>query len=843
MFVDSSEFTKYIILICESLLVVVLAVIFFFLKEKTAFKKLGYTYQQVIIGVVFGAASIFGTEMGVNMYSSVANVRDAAPLVAGLIFGGPAGVIAGFIGAVERILYTMVFHDMDGEFSMVACVIATFLCGIYAWVLRKWFFEKKTPNWLFGFATAAIMEVIHFIILYLAHIRDPQTVLTIIKNLAIPMILGNGVGVGVACLAVRLLEREITPEKLLSKKGSINNKVLLGLLILILSTSVVSTAFVVTIQNNTAYEDANYALTVNASDAAGFLFNASDTIAGNVAHKAADDYYNDPNGNEKLLELKEKYGATALSIVAMRDGEGYKEGEIIYSTKESEISYNINAYEDIDEAYSYVHDSILYYGECGKYFNYSERFGESIKTAAFVVGPYDEAAEYYLVLNLNVHDFYHLPIYGDEEADVESLSEQSDTFTRYRRVYLSGYIIIFDAYGEIVSDESERYPDDAGITLEDLKDKNSYERYAGVIYGTKCFYMLTRVETYTVCIVVPQKDVNDNRDMMIVIYSFMMATFSASIFFVSYILVKNIIIRNIRKINDTLSLIMAGDLDQKVKVNSSIEFEDLSHDINVTVGVLKDYIKEAEERIDKELAFAKTIQTSVLPSAFPAFPGVKEFDIYATMDTAKEVGGDFYDFYYIDNSHVAFLVADVSGKGIPASMFMMESKALIKNSFTNIHNVAEVFSNVNESLVQGNDANMFITAWMGVIDLKTGEVQFVNAGHNTPALYNSSEGKWEYIKESRDVVLAIMKDSEYHIQTLKLNPGDKLYLYTDGVTESTNKDKALYGEERLLKYLNKAKKHDIYKLLPGIQKDIDNFVGDSDQFDDITMLVIEYKGK
>ena len=834
MFADSSEFAKYIILICESLLVAVLAVIFYLLQEKTKFKNLSWLTRQIIIGIIFGGAAAFGTEMGVNMYSSVANVRDAAPLVAGLIFGGPAGVIAGTIGAIERILYTMVFHDYDGEFSMVACVIATFLSGIYAWILRKWFFENKTPNWLFGFATAAIMEVIHFIILYLGHIRDPQTVLTIIKNLAIPMIVGNGTGVAVACLAVRILEYEINHEALFDKRGSINNKVQLGLLILILATSVMSTAFVVTIQNNSAYEDANYVLTSNTSDANSYIYNASDNIISGLTDTVAGDYATKPGGNERLEEIKDLYGLTELSLVAFKDIGPYKEGDIIYSTNPNDIGFNINkGYEYFDGAFTYIHEEVKYTGEIVKYFDDSERFGKPIKSAAKTVGDYDpETTEYYLVINLDKDAFY----------EIANLALTIEYFTTRRRVYLNGFFVVFDADGTIVSDESEHYQE-AGISLNDLKDKDSFTRYQAEVYGTKSYFMISHPETYTVMTVIPVRDVTDNRDMMIVIYSFMLATISASIFFVSYILIKNIIIRNIRKINDTLSLIMAGDLDQEVKVNSSLEFEDLSHDINVTVGVLKDYIKEAEERIDKELAFAKAIQTSVLPSVFPAFPGVKEFDIFATMDTAKEVGGDFYDFYFIDNNHVVFLVADVSGKGIPASMFMMEGKALIKNSFTNMKNVADVFSNVNKSLVQGNDANMFITSWMGMINLDTGEVQFVNAGHNTPVLFSKEENKWVYIKESRDVVLAVMKDSQYHVQTLKLNPGDRLYLYTDGVTESTSKDKALYGEERLLKYLNKNKKLTIYKLLPGIKKDIDAFVNCEDQFDDITMLVFEYKGK
>lgn len=213
------------------------------------------------------------------------------------------------------------------------------------------------------------------------------------------------------------------------------------------------------------------------------------------------------------------------------------------------------------------------------------------------------------------------------------------------------------------------------------------------------------------------------------------------------------------------------------------------------------------------------------------------------MNTAKEVGGDFYDFYFVDANRLAFLVADVSGKGIPASMFMMESKALLKNSVLTLKEVDKVFARVNDALSQGNEANMFVTCWMGIIDLATGEVQFANAGHNAPLIYENKTGKWKYIEQNKDLVLAGLEGVPYHAQTIKLEPGDKIFLYTDGVVEATRGDKVLYGEERLLKFLNKSTKLDQYKLLDSLQKDIDSFIDGAPQFDDITMLYFDFKNK
>ena len=236
-------------------------------------------------------------------------------------------------------------------------------------------------------------------------------------------------------------------------------------------------------------------------------------------------------------------------------------------------------------------------------------------------------------------------------------------------------------------------------------------------------------------------------------------------------------------------------------VRSHVEFEDLSDDINFTVDTLKRYIADAAARIDAELAFAKAIQHSALPSVFPPYPNRKEFDIWATMHTAKEVGGDFYDFYFVDDDTLAFLVADVSGKGIPAAMFMMQSKTLLKSCAESGMSVEEVFTNANAKLCEGNEADMFVTAWMGYLNLKTGLLTFANAGHNPP-LVKHADGSFSYLKSRAGFVLAGMDSVRYRKNELQLEPGDVLYLYTDGVTEANNSGNELYSEERLLSLLN-----------------------------------------
>ncbi len=248
------------------------------------------------------------------------------------------------------------------------------------------------------------------------------------------------------------------------------------------------------------------------------------------------------------------------------------------------------------------------------------------------------------------------------------------------------------------------------------------------------------------------------------------------------------------------------------------------------------------ERISTELNVAHHIQTSMLPSTFPAFPGHDEFDIFANMAPAKEVGGDFYDFYLIDEENLTFLIADVSGKGIPAAMFMMQSKTILKSLAESGMGVEQVFTLANKKLCEGNDANMFVTAWMGILNTATGMVTFANAGHNPP-LVKHADGTFEYLKTHAGFVLAGMEGIRYRKNELQLEPGDIIYLYTDGVTEATNLDNRLYGEDRLHTLLEKHLNSDAQTICDDVKRDVDSFVGDALQFDDITMLCLKYNGQ
>ena len=258
-------------------------------------------------------------------------------------------------------------------------------------------------------------------------------------------------------------------------------------------------------------------------------------------------------------------------------------------------------------------------------------------------------------------------------------------------------------------------------------------------------------------------------------------------------------------------------------------------------------VKQAEaakeaERISTELNVAHQIQTSMLPSIFPAFPEHDEFDIYASMTPAKEVGGDFYDFFMVDDRHLAVVIADVSGKGVPAALFMVIGKTLIKDHTQPGRELGSVFTEVNELLCQSNSEGLFITAFEGVLDLDTGDFVYVNAGHDAPFICRK-DGSFEPLMVKPGFVLAGLEGTKFTEGKIKLSEGDKLFHYTDGVTEATNRNNELYGRGRMAIALEQAKTKKPRDILASVKENIDAFVGEAPQFDDITMLCVEYSGK
>ena len=245
------------------------------------------------------------------------------------------------------------------------------------------------------------------------------------------------------------------------------------------------------------------------------------------------------------------------------------------------------------------------------------------------------------------------------------------------------------------------------------------------------------------------------------------------------------------------------------------------------------------EKLSAELNVATNIQAAMLPHKFPERD---DFVIYASMDPAKEVGGDFYDFFMIDDDHLAMVMADVSGKGVPAALFMVIAKTLIKNIAKTGVGPAEVLSRVNKQLCESNDEEMFVTVWLGILELSTGRGISANAGHEHPA-FKKAGGQYELVIYKHSPAVAIMEGLSFNEREFEMKPGDTLFVYTDGVPEASDKDNVLFGTDRMIEVLNVAPEATPEHVLCSMRTALDDFVGQAPQFDDITMLCLQYNGK
>lgn len=334
-------------------------------------------------------------------------------------------------------------------------------------------------------------------------------------------------------------------------------------------------------------------------------------------------------------------------------------------------------------------------------------------------------------------------------------------------------------------------------------------------------------------------------NMLLISFAIIGITILAYIFFVRKIVTKPVgeLTRFTQEITKTNVF-----ENQRIEIKTGDEIEQLSQSFNFMLEELEDYIANLskvtaeKERIGAELDIAKHIQASMLPCIFPAFPDRTEFDIYATMDPAKEVGGDFYDFFMVDDRHLAIVMADVSGKGVPAALFMVIGKTLIKDHTTPDRDLGQVFAEVNNMLCDANSEGLFITAFEGVLDLVTGEMNYINAGHEMPFICKAG-GDFEGYKVRPGFILGGMEDIVYRAGSCTIEPGDKIFLYTDGVPDAINMEEERYDHQRLEKMLNQVKDGTPAEILPAIKRDIDEFVGAAEQFDDITMLCLSYFGQ
>ncbi len=379
---------------------------------------------------------------------------------------------------------------------------------------------------------------------------------------------------------------------------------------------------------------------------------------------------------------------------------------------------------------------------------------------------------------------------------------------------------------------------DSDLLLLQEQDDGSFFR--SDLFGISSLCMKTTLnDGETLLVQLPLGELYADRDAAIMEMAFADILLMSSIFVLISILVQMIVVDDLTEVIGSLNKITDGDLNEVVSVRNSQEFDKLSDDINETVVALKGYIDAAEKRMEQELIYARTIQESALPRNF-TFPR-DDFEIFALMDPAREVGGDFYDFFFVDVNKMVMVIADVSGKGIPAALFMMRSKTTIRTLAEEGLSPSEIFFRANNALCEGNDADMFVTVWLAIIDLETGHMVCANAGHEYPAVMRAG-GEYELLKDKHSLALAAMPEVRTRKYDLQMSPGDSLFVYTDGVTEAINERTEEYGMDRMLRKLNLERSVPIDHLLPSVRADISTFAGTAEQFDDITMLGFLYKG-
>lgn len=798
---------SYIKLSIAALLPVAAAALLYLLEGKTPFSRLKDGVKQVIFGMIFGALAIIGTEWGIPMNGAQANCRDAAVMVAGLMFGAPAGIIAGLIGGIER--WIAVVWGV-GTFTRVACTVSTIIAGFYAAALRKFMFEDKKPGWLISGAAGIVMEVFHLTMVFITNMATPEKAMAVVRACSVPMIIANGVSVLLAAMVLTFLAKDgVFDFGFQRNRARISQTIQRWLLLTVVLAFAVTSYFVFSLQDQIAASQTDSLLSLALDETAADILDASDQNMLVLAQKVADEA-----ASSDLSSVAARYSIAEISVVD-------KNGIITDSTNTNFIGFDMASGKQSAEFLCLLNGEPQYVQEYGP-ITYDDALMRKYAGVRFGTG--------FLQIGYNASQF---------QSDIDT---QVVGLTKNRHVGKTGFILILDESFDLVSSPAGITQELAKACEEDLFSRQPNTTFLLDVNGAPCYCRYHMTEGYYVTAVLPEDEALQMRNIALYVNTFMEILVFAALFALIYLLIKKVVVNQIKNINFSLAKITGGDLGVVVDVRSNEEFASLSDDINSTVDTLKRYINEASARIDAELEFAKNIQVSALPSSFPAFPKRRDFDIFASMNPAKEVGGDFYDFYMTDSDHLHFLIADVSGKGIPAAMFMMRAKTELKSLTENDVAINEVFTHGNAALCEGNDAGMFVTAWQGGIDLSSGLVRFANAGHNPPLVRHAALGTFEYLRSRAGFVLAGMEDIVYKAQELQLEPGDIIFLYTDGVTEATDANKELYGEERLLSAINSRTFESMEELCRFIKADVDAFVGDAAQFDDITMLALKYIG-
>ena len=773
---------------------------------------------QAVVGVAFGLIAIYGTEAGIPLDGATMNVRDAAPLAAGLFFGGPAGIIAGFIGGIER--WCAVAWGA-GEFTQLACALGTMFAGAYAAMLRRYVFSYHIPNLSFAFATGVVAEVVHLTLVFVTNLDQAAKAFAIVQACVIPMTLCVGISTLLSSFGLHLLNRRplVTPAGQRNVVRILHSRMLIAIVAAFLAT----VGFTAAVQTSRSLSDTAELLQLSVADVEKDIVDASDAnLLELTRHAAAAIPSVSDATSERCARLAAELDVAEINVVDA-------DGVIVASTEPDFIGFDMASGEQ-----SKAFLALLPGG------------GQAELVQAYQPIAYDASTSRKYAGASIVGGFVQVGY--DAQNFMDDLYAQVGASVKNRHVGQSGGFVVIDEADAIVSTHENiaavSAPQLAGAT----EAAGAGRLFTTTLAGEECYAFYQEVEGYRIIALLPAAEANASRDSSLIIVALMEVIVFAALFLVIHAVMKLVVVRGIRQMTAQLQEITAGDLDVEVDVRETTEFASLSNDINLTVGALKASLATVQADLD----MAAEIQANVLPTITRVISGRNEFELFGSMEPAKEVGGDFYDFFMVDDDHLALVVADVSGKGVPAALFMMLSKTVIKMEALSNPDPAAVLLRANADLSEKNDDDMFTTAWVGVLEISTGALTYADAGHEKLAVFHDGAWGLPSRKPNGAVALAAFEQGDYEElpekyrfrnHTVMLQPGDAIFQYTDGVTEATDANEDLFGEQRLIDALNGAPSTSPGEVLPFVRERIAGFVRDAPQFDDITMLGLRYLGE
>ena len=768
--------------------------------------------RRIVIGVIYGICAILSTHFGVDYHHMMLNVRDMSPLAAGLFFDPASGIIAGLIGGIER--YIAGTWWGVGSYTRIACSVSTCLAGFVAAGLNILVFKRKKPSATYAFFMGAVMEVFHMYVVFITHRDDMNMAFYVVRTVSVPMILFTALGLAASSSVLQMLVGQWkNPLRKISQQEIPVSRTfqtwLFAVTLLILAGNF---TFSFLIQTQSAIQDARSTL---------------EAVSGDI-RQTYDRLRETQDNTDSLAEKTAQSDAVGIAEAVERAG-GVQTLDDAFLERLRSV-YDVKALAALDgngQVLASAGEAPVYSGLLARVLD-GEAKVQVVKPSPSLVAAGARCGEGVIQVVIATSSL-------SASLDLSSLNEALSYF----HVGNEGTFDIFSATG-IITFGNHRSAILTPAERELIKSKPEKTCFTADLFGEEslCYQeQLSNGVTLLTCL--KMSEVYGNRNIQAFEEAFADILLFAVIYVLISLLVQGIVVHNLELVNGSLNRITDGHLDEVVDVSSSLEFASLSTDINQMVSALKGYIAAAEKRIEEELELARTIQDSALPRNF-TFPR-NDFDLYALMDPAKEVGGDFYDFFFVGQSKLALVIADVSGKGIPAALFMMRAKTAIRGLAESGGSPSDILYRTNNTLCEGNDAEMFVTVWLGIIDLTTGLMRCANAGHEYPVIRRAG-CEWELLKDRHGLALAAYEGMRYKEYELQFAPGDSLFVYTDGVPEAIDEGNEQYGNGRMVEALNRLGRTAMQETLPALRQDIRDFVGKADQFDDITMLGFDYVG-